>query len=274
MGFHRGGALMTPQRHSVPFGCPQIELPAPPIVFPLPAVPSAFAKPPSWPPSTDEGNPYRGAAEQTSKIVDVLLDRKGSGAPMLLRDAFSTLFSKLDRPSDNANLDLIAEVLDLRTRITERLESQRSESLSTAKAEHAAMFARCRVALNERNRLVIELNGATSYAQAIQFEPLAAAQSALANAEGSKPRREDFPTPEELSTWWGSVTDARAKLDAVNARYLTQMNVVTDLTKQLQTAEAEFQRLSRKEQDLAARAENRPHHNELGVEQPAPLQEL
>ena len=227
-GVVRVGEVTEMQRREIPMGCPQIELPAPPVSFPLPSVPATF---PVWPPPSlaAEHAAMAESAANTHKIVSALLDRQGPQAEVNLATAFAIIFKKIDRPSDKANLDLVAEVLDLRTRITERLESQRGDALATAKAAHAASFAACRVALEERNRLVRELNGATSYAQSIAFEPLANAKSAVASIEAARPPREDYPSEEELATWWSNVQDERAKLDAVNARYLTQMSVVARL---------------------------------------------
>jgi hypothetical protein len=261
--------------HGAPIGAPRLE--APKVEFPLPSIPSQFIKePPTWPPPS--ANPEHAAMTESAAIshraVSALLDRgQGPAAPMLLKDAFSTLFAKLDRPSDNANTDLIAELLDFKGRVTERLESQRGDALATAKAAHAASFAACRVALEERNRLVRELNGATSYAQSIAFEPLAAAKTAVASIEAARPPREDYPSEEELATWWSNVQDERAKLDAVNARYLTQMSVVERLQKELAAAQVEFDRLTAKEAELSARAENRPGCL-LGVEVAVPLSEI
>jgi len=262
--------------HGRPIGQPHLEVQAP-VTFPLPSVASSFAKPPVWPPpSVDEAHAaMTESAEVTHRMVATLLDRSnGPTAPMLLKDAFSTLFAKLDRPSDNANTDLIAELLDFKGRVTERLESQRGDALATAKAAHAASFAACRVALEERNRLVRELNAATSYAQAIAFEPLSQAKSALAAAEGAKPRREDFPSEQELADWWSHVLEERNKLAAVEARYSTQLGVAARLQKELAAAQVEFDRLTAKEAERSARAENRASHNQFGIETPAPLQEL
>ena len=263
---------MQPSFYGRPIGAPQVD--TPPVTFPLPSVASSFAKPPVWPPSSDEGNPYRAGAEQSHKIVDVLLDRSnGPKAPMLLKDAFSTLFAKLDRPSDNANLDLIAELVDLRGRIVARLEEQRDDTLSVAKAAHQTIFSQCRLAKDTRDKLVNELNAATSYAQAIAFEPLSQAKSALAAAEGAKPRREDFPSEQELADWWSHVLEERNKLAAVEARYSTQLGVAERLQKELAAAQVEFDRLTAKEAELSARAENRPVRL-LGVEVAAPLSEI
>jgi hypothetical protein len=253
-----------------PIGAPKIEVEAPPIAFPLPAVPATFA--PTWPPSVDETNPLRASAEQTSKIVDVMLDRK-AGAPMLLRDAFRVLFEKLDRPSDNANTDLIAELLDFKGRVTARLEGQRADHLAAAKAAHAAVFSQCRQAKDVRDRLQVQVNEAQGVAQGIQLGRLALGKASVADTEGSRPSRETYPTPEELAGWWERVTAERVKLAAAQREYETQMGVVARLQRELAAAEAEFQRLSQQEQDLAAKAENRPSRM-LGVEVPAPLQEL
>jgi hypothetical protein len=272
-GVVRVGEVTEMQRREIPMGCPQIELPAPPVSFPLPSVPATF---PVWPPPS--ANPEHAAmtesAEVTHRMVATLLDRSnGPTAPMLLKDAFSTLFAKLDRPSDNANTDLIAELLDFKGRVTERLESQRGDALSAAQAAHAAVFSQCRLAKDTCDGLAIKINEQASIAQAIAFEPLAAAQSALANAEGAKPRREDFPTVSELATWWQNVQDARGKLAGVQGRHTAAMGEVVRLQKELRAAEAEFQRLSGEEQRLSAVAENRATRM-LGVETPAPLAEL
>jgi hypothetical protein len=117
------------------------------------------------------------------------------------------------------------------------------------------------------------LNAATSYAQAIAFEPLAAAKTAVANMEGARPARESFPTPEELSAWWQNVEQERSKLAAVQARYNAQLGVAARLQRELAAAQVELDKLTAKEQDLAARAENRPGCL-LGVEVAAPLSEI
>jgi exonuclease VII small subunit len=215
----------------------------------------------------------RRSSEVSHAAVSTLLDRgQGPAAPILLRDAFKAIFEKLGGLAEN--MDLISELADYRERVVARLTGQRADHLATARDAHAASFAACRVALNERNRLVIELNGATSYAQAIQFEPLAAAQSALANVEGAKPPRELFPTPEELQSWWQNVERERAKLAAVQGRYNTQMAVAARLQRELTAAQAELDKLQGQEQALSARAENRASHNQFGIETPPPLQEL
>jgi hypothetical protein len=267
---------MRPDFYGKPIGLPQVEV-AP--VFPLAAVPSTggqFSKAPTWPPPAldDSHEAMRQSSEISHRAVSTLLDRgRDPAAPMLLKDAFSTLFSKLDRPSDNANLDLVAELVDLRQRIVARLEGQRNESLSAAQAAHATIFAACRQAKDARDKLATELNAATSYAQAIAFEPLAAAKTAVANMEGARPARESFPTPEELSAWWQNVEQERSKLAAVQARYNAQLGVVARLQRELAAAQVEFDKLTAKEQELAAKAENRPGRM-LGVEVAAPLSEI
>jgi hypothetical protein len=208
-------------------------------------------------------------------MVATLLDRSnGPTAPMLLKDAFSTLFAKLDRPSDNANTDLIAELLDFKGRVTERLESQRGDALATAKAAHAAVFSQCRAAKDIRDSLAIKVNEAAAIAQAVQFGRLSAAKSAVENAEGSRPARETFPTEAELKSWWDRVQGERATLAAAQKEYNTQMGVAARLQKELAAAQVEFDRLTAKEAELSARAENRASHNQFGIETPAPLQEL
>jgi hypothetical protein len=280
MGQHGRGVVMAYRSpleniHGRPIGQPHLEVQAP-VTFPLPSVASSFAKPPVWPPpSVDEAHAaMTESAEVTHRMVATLLDRSnGPKAPMLLKDAFSTLFAKLDRPSDNANLDLIAELVDLRGRIVARLEEQRDDTLSVAKAAHQTIFSQCRLAKDTRDKLVNELNAATSYAQAIAFEPLSQAKSALATAEGAKPRREDFPSEQELEDWWSHVLEERNKLAAVEARYSTQLGVAERLQKELAAAQVEFDRLTAKEAELSARAENRPTRL-LGVEVAVPLSEI
>jgi hypothetical protein len=266
---------MRPDFYGKPIGLPQVEV-AP--VFPLAAVPSTggqFSKAPTWPPPAldDSHEAMRRSSEVSHAAVSTLLDRgQGPQAPLTLKALFAGIFQKLDA-GDNRNIDLVSEVLDLRQRMTERLEGQRNESLSTAKAAHAAVFSQCRAAKDIRDKLATELNAATSYAQAIAFEPLAAAKTAVANMEGARPARESFPTPEELSAWWQNVEQEQSKLAAVEARYSTQLGVAERLQKELAAAQVEFDRLTAKEAELSARAENKPGRL-LGVETPAPLQEI
>jgi hypothetical protein len=278
MGQHGRGVVMAYRSpleniHGRPIGQPHLEVQAP-VTFPLPSVASSFAKPPVWPPpSVDEAHAaMTESAEVTHRMVATLLDRSnGPTAPVTLQALFAGLFEKLGGLREN--MDLISELADYRERVVARLTGQRADHLSKAREEHAAAFGRCRTAKDIRDALAMKVNEAASYAQAIAFEPLAAAKTAVANMEGARPARESFPTPEELSAWWQNVEQERSKLAAVQARYNLQTAMVAGLQRELAAAEAEFQRLSKQEEDLTAKAENRPGRM-LGVETLAPLQEI
>jgi hypothetical protein len=271
-GVVRVGEVTEMQRREIPMGCPQIELPAPPVSFPLPSVPATF---PVWPPPplAAEHAAMAESAAISHKIVSALLDRQGPQAEVNLATAFAIIFKKIDRPSDKANMDLVAEVLDLRTRVTERLESQRGDALATAQAAHAAVFSQCRVAKDTRDKLLIELNSTTAIAQGVQGR-LMLAKAAAADLEASRPPRENYPSEAELKGWWDRLTAERAKASDVQREFNLAQGEVNRIGKELQAAEAEFRKLTGEEQRLAEKAENRSHYNELGIAMPAPLQEL
>jgi len=244
-----------------PIGSFRLEVPQPPRGFEMPI---NVAQGPAWPPSIDEGNPWRASAETTTRLVDTILNRASQAAPPKLAELFAGLFQKL-QAADGKNHDLITATEALRVRIVERLDSQRAERLASVKAEHAAVFTACRDAADRRARLGRDLNQAQSLAQAIQFERLATAKAAVAEAEGRRPPRETYPTSEELAAWWQGVLSAREKLAVQERAYAAQLGVVKDLRDQLAAAEEGLNNLRETEQELAARAEGKGYRNSLGI---------
>ncbi len=220
---------------------------------------AARAAGPAVPPGLMPSGFGPGSGRNAHSIVDALV---GTPQPITIAQAFGIVAGTLAKNSDNA--DLAGELEGLRQRIDARLAEQREARQKGLRDQHAAVYGKCRAALDKVNRLQVDSGRAEGLMNS-SLEARGRLRAAYLSAEGRKPQAETYPTAAELDAWLGEVSEARERMDAAEKSFAEFAGEASRLGAELSQATRELGALQEQEQNLAAALAGQPYRNSLGL---------